>query len=348
MKRLVIVLALLVVLIAGTLGYVFLSVAELLDRPVQDGPYRFTVASGSSLRKVLRDLEERGAIEKPSWIYYYARYQNLTGIRSGQYELKNDETPRDLLTMLATGRVLNESFSIPEGYNRWQIRDLLAAESWIDVDKFDALCDDREFLQSENVPGPSCEGYLFPETYRFARGVSARTIFKTMFAEFRRALSGVREELGSGPLDLGPLEFTTLASIVEKETGAGEERPRIACVFYNRLRADPEMRLQTDPTVIYAATLEDPEFDGNIRTYHLKEMQNPYNTYLNEGLPPGPIASAGRAALRAVAKPSQCQDLFFVSMNNGRHVFCPTYECHLKNVQKWQVDYFRRKKNRER
>ena len=147
-------------------------------------------------------------------------------------------------------------------------------------------------------------------------------------------------------MNLDDLQFTTLASIVEKETGAAKERPRIACVFYNRMKESPPWRLETDPTVIYAATLADPNFDGNIKRSHLRTFDHPYNTYKRRGLPPGPIASPGRAALEAVKSPSDCGDFFFVSMNNGEHVFCPTYDCHKAAVQKWQIEYFRNKRRK--
>jgi UPF0755 protein len=162
-----------------------------------------------------------------------------------------------------------------------------------------------------------------------------------MFATFRRVNVEVFKEV-SAPLALDSQQRATLAAIVEKETGAPEERPRIACVFYNRLTAKTRWRLDTDPTVIYAAKLQDPSFDGNLTKEHLRKLDSPYNTYRILGLPPGPIASAGRAALEAVARPAACRDFFFVSMNNGRHEFCPTLACHNEAVQRWQKDYFQR------
>ena len=206
--------------------------------------------------------------------------------------------------------------------------------------EFDGLCDDPTLLERYNVPGPSCEGYLYPETYSFAWGTGPEVVFGAMLAAYRSAFDEISVGAG-GPLQLSERELVTLASIVEKETGAAHERPRIACVFYNRLRANPAWRLETDPTVIYAATLLNPNFDGNIKHYHLREMNHPYNTYRVFGLPPGPIASPGRAALMAVFAPTQCSDYFFVSRNNGEHEFCPTLACHTAAVQKWQVNYFR-------
>jgi UPF0755 protein len=147
-----------------------------------------------------------------------------------------------------------------------------------------------------------------------------------------------------GPLHLESRALVTLASIVEKETGSPQDRGRIACVFYNRLRAKPTWRLDSDPTVIYAATIADPNFDGNLKREHLRGLESPYNTYRITGLPPGPIANPGKAALAAVVQPEECRDFFFVSMNNGQSIFCPTLTCHNEAVKKWQVDYFHQKK----
>jgi UPF0755 protein len=138
-------------------------------------------------------------------------------------------------------------------------------------------------------------------------------------------------------LDLG--ETAVLASIVEKETGQVEERPRIACVFHNRLRTG--MRLQTDPTVMYATYLRTGRWSRNISRADLT-TPHPYNTYTTAGLPPGPIASAGGAAIRAALAPAACDDLFFVSRNDGTHVFCPDLACHAAAVRTWQVEFFRK------
>jgi UPF0755 protein len=145
---------------------------------------------------------------------------------------------------------------------------------------------------------------------------------------------------------LDPLQIVTLASIVEKETGAPDERPRIACLFLNRLRLG--MPLQTDPTVLYAMMMiRGGKFVKNITRQDLV-TPHPYNTYTVKGLPPGPIASPGTAALQAVTHPATCTDLYFVSRNDGTHVFCPTLQCHNAAVQKWQVDYWAEQRRRAR
>ena len=345
--RLIRILFVFVILLAAATGGVFSLLQSYLSTSLQTSvgtisKAQIEVGDGATLRPLLKELDEKEVITKSSLLYYWARFTKQTDVRRGTYELSSSQTPDEILRILNEGRVRLESFTIAEGLNRWQIRDLLVAKSWIKKADFERLCSSKEFLKKNNIPGPSCDGYLFPETYTFARGVSGAKVMETLFANWRKNFNEAISK-GNGPLNLSEVEFMTLAAIVEKETGAVEERPRIACVFYNRLQGKPRWKLQTDPTVIYAATLENPNFDGNIRRTHLREMKNPYNTYHIYGLPPGPIASPGRAALDAVAHPDECKDFFFVSKNNGRHQFCPTLDCHNAAVQKWQIDYFKKR-----
>ena len=336
---------LVVLVLAGALGAMGLTWLAWHDLNTPVGGTAtavVTVKRGTTLRPVLDELQQRGVLASPTILYAFARLKHTTSIRTGQYEVHADQNPRTVLTMFVEGRVMLEAFTVPEGLNRWQVRDLLVSAQWMTSEQFESLCDDKKLLANHQIPGPSCEGYLFPETYKFARGVPPAQILQTMFAAYKRELAAATAG-GVGPMGLGERQFVTLASIVEKETGSPVERPHIACVFYNRLRAKPAWRLETDPTVIYAATLADPHFNGNLTRAHLRTLENPYNTYKVYGLPPGPIASPGRAALDAVAKPSACADYFFVSSNNGQHIFCPTLDCHNKAVQKWQVEYFRHK-----
>ncbi|OGR14412.1 MAG: hypothetical protein A2341_04655 [Deltaproteobacteria bacterium RIFOXYB12_FULL_58_9] len=333
---------LLVVVVFGT-ALVLGVVWQHLHSPGEgDGVATLKVERGATLKPVLDELADRGVLQKPRWLYYYARLTEDVEVRAGEYEIRATDTPLQILGMLSKGQLKMESFTLPEGYDRWLVRDFLVEKRWLEKQVFDRLCDDQAFLKDHGIPGPNCDGYLFPETYTFARGVPAEKLMGEMLDAFQRVHGEVTKK-GRGPLDLSMRELTTLASIVEKETGAPEERPRIACVFYNRLMAKTKWRLDTDPTVIYAAKTVDPNFDGNLKRSHLRTLESPYNTYKIIGLPPGPIASAGRAALEAVVTPANCKDFFFVSMNNGRHEFCPTIECHNRAVQKWQIDYFRRR-----
>ena len=177
----------------------------------------------------------------------------------------------------------------------------------------------------------SLEGYLFPDTYYFARGDNLKKIIRTMVQRFKEVFSSVPK----GNVNLTPHEIVILASIIEKETGAGFERPLISSVFHNRLQQ--KMRLATDPTIIYGVLRETGKEIRNIRRIHLK-AQNPYNTYLNEGLPPGPIGNPGKEALLAAVQPKNTNYLFFVSKNDGTHVFTSTYKEHQKAVRTFQLD----------
>jgi UPF0755 protein len=309
-------------------------------------PTTITVKRGSALKSTLAELEHQGIIVHPRWLYWYAQARGRTTIRAGEYVVAIEDTPVSLLDKLIEGRVKTEQLVVVEGHNRWLVRDALAAAHWMTGADFDRLCDSTSFLAKHDIPGPTCEGYLFPETYTFARGLAPETILGAMFTMFHKVYGAVVAG-GRGPLGLDTRQLVTLASIVEKETGSPEERPHIACVFYNRLIAKPAWRLETDPTVIYAATLTDPHFDGNLKREHLHALDNPYNTYRVYGLPPGPIANPGRAALQAVVQPTACKDFFFVSMNNGQHIFCPTLGCHNKAVGEWQVEYFRKARGRD-
>ena len=302
---------------------------------------QFKIDKGQTLKPLLSQLETLGAIEHANILYRYARIKKMGALQHGDYVFESPKSPLEVLNMIERGATKFEQFTVPEGLNRWQIKDILVRGHWLQAKEFEQLCDDQTFLKNAGIPGPSCDGYLFPETYTFASGVSAKTIFNTMFNLYKKTYQQVQQGK-SPPMPFSQLQLTTLASIVEKETGASGERKRIACVFYNRMLAKPAWRLETDPTVIYAATLDEPGFDGNLKRRHLRELKNPYNTYLNKGLPPGPIASPGKKALEAVFEPETCPYYFFVSKNNGVHQFCETLDCHNANVQKWQVDYFQK------
>ena len=333
---------LLLVLILAAGGGAYWVGQDYLRTPVGGSvETTITIKRGTTLRPVLHELHDKGVLSHPDWLYAYARARRTAQVMLGTYEIQSSQNPVQILSMLLEGRVQLESFTMAEGLNRWQVRALLHAAGWMTPAQFDALCDDAKFLADSHLPGPTCEGYLFPETYKFARGVPPSAILQTMFAAYHRVIADVMQDPQMAvPLNEG--QFATLSSIVEKETGASQERPHIACVFYNRLKAKPPWRLETDPTVIYAATLTDPNFDGNLTRNHLR-LEHPYNTYHIYGLPPGPIANPGRAAFQAVAHPADCKDFFFVSSNNGQHIFCPDLTCHNAAVTKWQVEYFRGK-----
>jgi UPF0755 protein len=188
---------------------------------------------------------------------------------------------------------------------------------------------DPALPESLGIPGLTLEGYLYPETYRLPRNLSSDEIARIMVEQFERIWQSV--EAVAANQDLSKHEVVTLASIVEKETAAPEERPLIASVFLNRLREG--MRLETDPTVIYGVK----DFDGNLTRKHLRDRSNIYNTYRIRGLPPGPIASPGIDSLRAVLEPAETEYFYFVSRGDGTHVFSRNYQEHLQAVRRYQL-----------
>lgn len=255
----------------------------------------------------------------------------LTGrsrhLRAGKYLIPARATPLQILHLLEKGSVIREQVTIPEGLNIEQIAVLLAQDGWIDVQRFITLTRDQIFIRTLEIDQQSLEGYLFPDTYQLTRGeMTEEDILQMMTRRFAKIWQEVT--VGGEP-SMSRHQIVTLASIVEKETGAAEERPIIARVFLNRLARN--MRLQSDPTVIYGVE----DFDGDLTREHLR-LKTPYNTYVIDGLPPGPICSPGKKALEAVLKPADSPHLFFVSKNDGTHHFSISLQEHNQAVYMYQ------------
>ena len=265
----------------------------------------------------------------PGAVKWLARLRGLAGrLKAGEYELSAALPPGEILEILASGRVVTYQVVLPEGITAAEIARRLEAKGLADGANFLALVRDPAAAPDFGVEGPTLEGYLFPNTYRMPRGLPPAQIAGALIKQFLGVWAGI-----SGPAaaqGLSMREVVTLGSIVEKETGDPRERPLIAGVFRNRLARG--MRLESDPTVIYGI----PGFDGNLRRVHLEDGANPYNTYQLAGLPPGPIANPGADALRAVVSPAATDYLFFVSRNDGTHVFASTYREHVNNVNHFQ------------
>ncbi|HIJ89770.1 MAG: endolytic transglycosylase MltG [Desulfobulbaceae bacterium] len=295
----------------------------------EGGDLHILIPPKTSLAGIEKILVENGVIPPGRGFYCLARLSRLSQrLQAGEYLFTPGQTPYQILRILAAGATVRWSVTIPEGSNIYQLAEILAKGGWGERNLFLELMRDPEILARYGVRGASLEGYLFPDTYQLLRGQNPREIIGLMVERGRR----VRQELGDlrdNPLGLSPHEVLTLASIVEKETAAPEERPLIAGVFMNRLRHN--MRLQTDPTVIYGLA----DFDGNLTRKHL-ETSTPYNTYLINGLPPGPIANPGRASIAAVLHPAPESYLYFVSKNDGTHYFSHDLAEHNRAVLKYQ------------
>jgi UPF0755 protein len=326
-RHLLLALPLLLALLAVGAGvFVMRSLSPVAE---SQQSIHFRVQPGSSLGAVAWDLE-REQLVRHAWAFEtLARWRGLAGeLRAGEYDLSQHLTTGQILERIAEGRVRTYRVVIPEGLTAVEIAQRLEEKGLADPGEFLAAIRTQELVNELDVEGESLEGYLFPETYQLARGLQAAEIARAMVAQFHLIWPEIAPR--SETLGFSMLETVTLASIVEKETGVPEERSLIAAVFHNRMRRG--MRLETDPTVIYGI----PSFDGNLRRAHLEDAGNPYNTYQISGLPPGPIANPGAAALRAAVAPASSSYLYFVSRNDGTHQFSSSYAAHAAAVDRYQ------------
>jgi UPF0755 protein len=309
-----------------------LSVARAwLLAPAQPGaaPVLFEVPRGASAASIASRLEQAGLVRNARAFGWLARARGTAGgLRAGEYELSAAQSSEEILAMLAEGRVKAWEVVLPEGLRIEEVAQRLADAGLADAAAFAAFARDPASATALGVGGPTLEGYLFPETYRLPRGLSTREVAEAMVEQFLAVWRPLEPRAREQGLDMR--KAVTLASIVEKETGAPQERPLIAAVFLNRLARG--MRLESDPTVIYGIE----GFDGNLRRVHLEDGSNAYNTYKIAALPPGPIANPGAAALRAVVEPAKSEALFFVSRNDGTHVFSRTFDEHVNHVNRHQ------------
>ncbi len=325
--------ALIVLLLAGAgLAAVFwYDLQRYADRPAGSGREATTllIRSGQSFSATTDQLAGSGVVRSPLKFRVLAR---LTGadrrLKAGEYDLSAAMTPREVLALLERGWVKLHRLTIPEGLTLRQIAEAVETSGLGTAQEIIALAGDPAVARRFGLAAESLEGYLFPDTYLFARGTTAEAIVAALHERFRAVFTPEWSQRAA-ELGLSVHETVTLASIIEKETGAAAERPLISSVFHNRLRKG--MRLETDPTVIYGIE----NFDGNLTRRHLA-TPTPYNTYLIRGLPPGPIANPGRESLHAALFPADTPYLFFVSRNDGTHVFSVHLEDHHRAVQTYQ------------
>lgn len=325
-------------------------------RPASGAGREFTVDVEPSmdLDELARQLADAGAVEDARWFAIYARLLGADEhLRRGSILLTDDMSPRDVLRRVAVGfGAATVRVTIPEGFDRFDIARRLERWGVCDSADFVAATEDRALLDELSIDASTAEGYLFPDTYRLPQGLAAGDVVRRLsgnwvrrmepvFGAHARRLAWLQEELS-----WGRPQVLTLASIVEKEAAVAEERPIIARVFINRLRSPVfrPRRLQADPTVTYgcrAARRNAPPscvgFDGRIITRAmLADIENEYNTYRHEGLPPGPICNPGADSIRAVLAAEEHDYLYFVARGGGRHAFSATLEEHNAAVARYR------------
>lgn len=326
MKR----LALVVIAVAG-LGFAAFQWLVLVPvDPLGQGAVKSVeVPEGATFRQVAEQLRREGLLRSPWGLLLLGKLTlSERRIPAGEYVLRTDMRPKEILAELRSGRVVLHQVTIPEGYTAVQIAELLGQKGIGDSAEFLRLVRDRDFIRSLNVEDVSLEGYLFPSTYKFARRARTQDIIGAMVGGLWQVLTPELRARAK-EVNMSLHDVLTLASVIEKETGVESERELISAVFHNRLRRN--IPLQSDPTIIYA--LQD--FDGNLKKKDLA-LNSPYNTYRYPGLPPGPIASPGAGAIRAALYPVHTTFLYFVSRNDGTHHFSSTLAEHNRAVEQYQ------------
>lgn len=312
----------------------FISAAS----PGSQSKISIEVAEGSNMKEISKNLEQNGIIKH--WWSLYGRYRILSSLSEknsfniipGEYELSPGNTIDQILDTFKSQRVVYHEVVIPEGMRVSEIARLLTSTGLVTSEDLRSALADRNLMATLNIPSTSFEGYLFPLTYKFTKPIDARKMLSQMVNDGRRQVNTDIKNFAETAIDLGfsQHQILTLASIIEKETGESSERPTIASVFHNRLRIG--MPLQSDPTVIYGIA----SFNGNLTKQDL-QTPSPYNTYLNVGLPPTPIANPGVESIRAALFPAETDYLYFVSKGDGSHQFSATYKEHLEAVKKYQL-----------
>ena len=272
------------------------------------------VPMGMSVPALSELLHGQGLVRSAGKFRWLVRFKGAARqIKAGEYQLSTGLRPGELLNKIIRGEVRLHQITFPEGYTLKQMAELLEASKLVNAERFIAAATDPPFVRSLDIPATSLEGYLFPDTYRFARGLPVETVLRSFVTMFNQHFGPVQEEQAR-KLGFTRHQVVILASVVEKETAAAEERPLIAGVFLNRLRR--RIRLQSDPTVIYGLR----NFDGNLTRAHLQK-DTPYNTYTRRGLPIGPICNPGAASIQAVLNPTSTPYLYFVAKKDGTHHF---------------------------
>lgn len=317
-------------LVIGFITY-FALLVEYSKSPVDKANTQIVVEipAGSSFLKITEILTEAGVVKSRLLFYGLAISKRASrSIRAGEYEFNTSMTPSEILSKLLRSEIKSYRVTIPEDLSAAEIADRLKEYKLIDEETFFELAENEEFLKSVGINARSVEGYLFPDTYNFDRSMGTRHIMLTMVNQFWKKVTPAMLDRADR-LGLSVQQYVTLASMIGKESGNNSEKTMISAVFHNRLKK--KMRLQSDPTAVYG--LEN--FEGAVRRSHLKR-NSPYNTYIINGLPPGPIANPGLDSLKAAIYPARINYLYFVSQGDGSHFFSSSLELHNQGVARYR------------
>jgi UPF0755 protein len=302
------------------------------------------IPPGSSTPTMGRRLADAGVVTSPE-VFRIAVWMRGAGrrLQAGEYRFDRAMTPGEVVDRIVRGDVFLKPVTFREGLTMRQMAAIFEEQGFGEKAAFLAEAAKSSAIRDLDPAAPDLEGYLFPDTYALPRRTTAEQLVARMSTRFEKALTPeLRQQAAARGLSVR--ELVTLASLVEKETAKGEERPLVAAVYANRLKIG--MGLQCDPTVIYALERAG-RYTGNLTRADL-QFDSPYNTYRYSGLPPGPIAAPGLASLQAAANPADVPYLYFVSRNDGSHAFAATLDEHNRNVHRWQILYFREKRLKAR
>ncbi|HYB95633.1 MAG TPA: endolytic transglycosylase MltG [Vicinamibacterales bacterium] len=342
-KRLFVV-AIVAAVLCGIGGWLFY--ARLIE------PYRgygepevfVEIPSGSGPARIGERLVAAGVV-RDTWTFRAALMVSgrARALKAGEYRFESPLHALDVIDKIARGDVYKRLLTFREGLTIDEMSQVFEERGFGTADAFRKAAGNQSLIADLDPAATDLEGYLFPETYSLPRDTPAAVVVEQMVAGFKNAFT---DDLRAATREQGLTvrQLVTLASLVEKETATAGERPLVAAVYRNRMKIN--MGMQADPTVIYALQ-KAGQYRGNL-TRELLQFDSPYNTYRYAGLPPGPIAAPGRASLEAAAKPADVDYLYFVSRNDGTHVFASTLDEHNRNVQTWQVEYFRKQRAAER
>jgi len=343
MKKILTAVVIVLIVAAAAAAVAARSIWTRIHEPYKgyEGSEQFvTIPPGAGAAEIRQRLLDAKLIRDDFTLRAALRWTgNARALKAGEYRFDGPMSAVDVLDKLTAGDIYTRRITFPEGLTIAEMARLYESREFGAARDFIQAAQNARLIADIDPQAPDLEGYLFPETYPLPRQWGADRLVAAMVDRFKATYT---EDLRSKAREQGltTRQVVTLASLVEKETAKDEERPLVAAVYRNRMRIG--MGMQADPTVVYALQ-KAGRYDGNIRREDLA-FDSPYNTYKYGGLPPGPIAAPGRAALEATLKPADAQYLYFVSRNDGSHVFATTLDEHNANVREYQVLFFRRQR----